>query len=151
MAKRKKKKVTRRRKSSKVGAVDFTNVVASIVGGVGAKLVDKVLPAKLDPKMIAGAKVLIGSALPMVSKKAKTKQFLSSIGTGMAVTGSIDLLQQFGVVNGVEDEDDTLDISLSGDDLSVINGDDLAVLNDDQDDDILFDIDQDDFEDEELD
>ena len=128
MAKRRKKTAVRRRRRASVGKVDVSNLIATVVGGVGAKLVNKILPATIDPKLASGAKVVVGVALPMIAKNAKTKNMFSAVGTGMALVGTMELLSQFGVVNGV---DDILEVQLNGDDLNVLNGDDISVLNDD--------------------
>jgi len=74
--KRKTKYVTKRvvKRSRGMGAVDFTALLYSVVGGIGARLLNRVLPSTLDPKIISGIQIGTGVALPMLSKDAKTKK-----------------------------------------------------------------------------
>lgn len=136
MAKRTKgrKRQTHRRRSrvSGIGAIDTQNVLGVALGAVGAKLVDKVVGTALDAKIIAGGKVAIGIALPMLVKDGKTKNMLAGVGSGMLAVGTVELLNAFGMLAGVgAKEDDMLVVSLEGvDDISVVNGeDDIRVIN----------------------
>ena len=130
MAKRRKKrsKVSGRKKSrSSMGAIDFTNILGVVAGAVAGSYVDKVIPAGIDSKIVAGGKIALGVVLPMLVKSGKAKNVLAGVGAGMVAVGSIDLLKGFGVLSGA-DEDDVLDISLNGDQ-DILAGDDLSVIN----------------------
>ena len=158
---RKKKRSTKRRtvrrtRSRSIGAFDFNQLLYSGVGGLGAQLINKVVPATWDAKMVAGGKLALGVALPMVSKDAKTKKMLSDIGAGIVAVSLVELIQSFGFMAGVGfakpsdvqefavvlDSDrlqrdrigaDVLGADVLGandDDIAVMNGaDDLAVIN----------------------
>jgi hypothetical protein len=137
MAKKTKKKKSTRRTSRRsrgraLGAIDTTNLMGVVAGAIGSKFLDKVIPASLDPKLVAGGKVALGVFLPNFVKDGKTKAMLSAVGNGMIAVGAVELMTQFGVLSGVEDTD-LLAVSLEGiDDLPVVNGtDDLPVVNGD--------------------
>lgn len=113
MAKRKKRKMSgvRRRRRHSVGAVDTMSILGIVGGAVAAGYLNKVVPATVNDKLLAGAKVALGVALPMFIKS--NKSLVGGIGAGMISIGSVDLLKSFG--------------ALSGDfDIPVINGDILA-------------------------
>lgn len=161
MARRKKKgtkrRTVRRSRSRSIGAVDFNQLLYSGVGGLGAQLINKIVPATWDARMVAGGKLALGVALPMVSKDAKTKKMLSDIGSGVVAVSIVELIQSFGFMAGVGyakpndveefavviDQDrlqkdrigaDVLGADVLGamedDDIAVMNGaDDLAVIN----------------------
>lgn len=154
MAKRKKRKtkyVTKRvvKRSRGMGAVDFTGLLYSGVGGIGARLLNRVLPSTLDPKIIAGIQIGTGVALPMLSKDAKTKKMLGEIGMGMVGVGATDLVMSFGFMAGVgaykpssvdelalvlDSKDgigaDVLGADVLGEnDIDVMNGADIPVMN----------------------
>jgi len=142
--KRKTKKRHGSKRRSKVGAIDFTSILGVVAGAVGAGLLDKVIPDTLDKKIVAGGKIALGVALPMLVKSGNMKNILAGVGSGFVAVGSVDLLKGFGILSGADDE--TLEISLNGDldilagddDLSVVNadilaGDDLSVVNGDDD------------------
>lgn len=147
MAKRRKKTKKhhskRRHHKSGLGAIDMTNILGVVAGAVAAGYLDKLIPdsMNLDPKIVSGAKIALGVALPMFVKSGSMKNILAGAGAGMIAVGSVDLLKDFGVLNGTA-EDDVLEISLNGDldvlsveeDMSVINGsvlaeDDMSVIN----------------------
>jgi len=144
MARRRKRATTtpaRRRTTRRTGALgsskglDIMAVVYAASGGIGAKLVDKILPANLDPKLASGGKLVLGAMLPMLARDAKTKEMLRSIGLGIVTVGATELLQEFGIVNAPETDFDiavALDDEMNGNDLSVMNDDILndRVLND---------------------
>ena len=84
----------------------------------------------------------------MMFKSGAMKNIMGGVGAGMIAVGSVDLLKDFGVLSGADDE--VLEISLNGDqdilagyddDLAVVNAsvlaedDDLAVVNGDDDED----------------
>jgi hypothetical protein len=136
MAKRRKKtKKAGRRRSRKtsMGNIDITNILGVVAGAVVAGYLDKVIPETIDNKIVAGGKIALGIALPMFVKSGSMKNILGGAGAGMIAVGSVDLLKEFGVLSGTND-DDMLEISLNGDqdvlsgddDLNVINGDVLA-------------------------
>lgn len=141
MAKRRKKtrKAGRKRsRKSTMGAIDFSNILGVVAGAVVAGYLDKVIPDTIDNKIVAGGKIALGIALPMFVKSGSMKNILGGVGSGMVAVGSVDLLKEFGVLSGAND-DDMLEISLNGDqdvlagddDLNVINGDVLAGDDDD--------------------
>ena len=141
MAKRRKKtrKAGRKRsRKSTMGAIDFSNILGVVAGAVVAGYIDKVIPDTLDNKIVAGGKIALGIALPMFVKSGSMKNIRGGVGSGMVAVGSVDLLKEFGVLSGAND-DDMLEISLNGDqdvlagddDLNVINGDVLAGDDDD--------------------
>lgn len=96
-----KKRTIRRTKSKSFGNVDFTAIMWSGVGGLGARLIDKVLPATLDARLVAGGKMAVGIAMPMLAKDPKTKKMLSEIGAGMVAVSLLDLVQSFGFMAGI--------------------------------------------------
>ena len=72
MAKRRKTKKSkmsgvRRRRSrvSGIGAIDFMNIIAVAGGAVAGGLVNKFVPATINPKIVSGGKIALGIALPM--------------------------------------------------------------------------------------
>ena len=107
-----------------MGGIDITNILGVIVGAVGSKLIDKVIPDSIDKKIASGGKVAIGLLLPMLSKDGKMKNILGGVGAGFVAVGSVELLNSFGVLSGLGASDsDMLVVSLEGaDDLDVING-----------------------------
>lgn len=124
--------VRKHRRKSRVGnagGLDFTAILLTIGGAVGASLIDKVIPESVDKKLLAGGKLALGLVLPMVSKDAKTKAMLSSIGNGFLAVGTIDLLKELNVLSGTEDGNDlfiamsgTMDVLAGEDDINVVNG-----------------------------
>lgn len=140
MARKRKMKRTKRSGRSlrssggMLGKIDFTSTLATAVGGIAAKFVDKIVPTTVDPKVLAGGKIALGLFLPNLVKDAKSKAMLQGVGAGMIAIGSVDLLKGFGVLSGIND-DELLAVSLEGiDDLPVVNGtDDLPVVNGDVD------------------
>lgn len=102
-----------RRRRSTMGAIDFTNILAVVGGAVAAGYLNKLVPATINDKLVAGGKVALGIALPMLSKSGSTKNILTGVGAGMIAVGSVDLLKSFGVLSGNFD-------------IPVINGDVLA-------------------------
>lgn len=144
MAKRRKKGRRRGRRMSGAGkGFDFMSPLAAAGGAVAARLLDKVIPATVNPKLVAGGKMVVGALLPMVSKDQKTKAILQSAGNGMVAIGTSDLLTQFGILSGtdkIENLDEKADFALElsdevlndevlNDDIPVVN-DDLSVIND---------------------
>ena len=131
-----------------MGNIDFSNILGVVAGAVVAGYVDKVIPETLDNKIVAGGKIALGIALPMFVKSGSMKNILGGVGSGMIAVGSIDLLKEFGVLSGADD-DEMLEISLNGDqdvlagddDISIINGevlagdDDISVINGNDDED----------------
>jgi len=118
MRKRKKSKRVSgvRRRRSSMNGIDMTNILSVVGGAVVAGYLNKLIPATVNDKLVAGGKVALGVALPMLGKSGQTKNILSGVGAGMIAVGSVDLLKSFG--------------ALSGDfDIPVINGDVLAGLD----------------------
>lgn len=132
MAKRKKhRRASRRRHMSGLKGIDMQNTLGVVAGAVVAGYLNKVIPATVNDKLVAGGKVALGIALPHFIKS--NRSLMTGIGAGMVAVGSVDLLKSFGalsgdfdipVINGLEDEMGA-DV-LSGDDIPVINGDVLA-------------------------
>lgn len=123
---------SRSRSRSMIGAIDFNSVMGVVVGAVATKLLDKVIPDTVNDKIVSGGKIALGLALPMLSKEGKTKNLLSGVGNGMIAVGVVELLNSFGVLNGLgANDDEMLVVSLDGaDDLNVVNGmDDINVVN----------------------
>jgi hypothetical protein len=138
MRNRRKKRISgikgRRRSKMSGGKIDFTNILAVVGGAVIAGYVNKLVPVTVDDKVIAGGKVALGIALPMLSKNGQTKNILSGVGAGMIAVGSVDLLKSFGAISG------DFDIPvINGDVLAGLNGDvlagdfDIPVINGDED------------------
>lgn len=131
MAKRKKRKISGvRRRRSKVSGIDTQSVFGIVAGAVVAGYLNKVIPATVNDKIVAGGKVALGVALPMFIKS--NKSLIGGIGAGMIAVGSVDLLKSFGALSGDFDipviNGDILagDLDEMGEDIPVINGDILA-------------------------
>lgn len=127
--KRKHKRVSgvkRRRKHSAMHGIDLSNIGGVIAGAVIAGYLNKIVPATVNDKILAGGKVALGVALPMISKDGKTKNLLAGIGSGLIAVGAVDLLKSFGALSGDFDIPVINGDVLSGDDDSVINGDEFG-------------------------
>lgn len=138
MARRKKhhrRKISgvRRRRHSMHG-IDTTSILGVVGGAVLAGYLNKIVPATVNDKLLAGGKVALGVALPMFIKT--NKSLVSGIGAGMVAVGSVDLLKSFGALSGDFDipviNGDVLagDMENMGADLPVVNGDVLAGMDD---------------------
>jgi hypothetical protein len=121
----------RRRKHSLHGNFDTTNILGVIGGAVIAGYLNKIVPATVNDKLLAGGKVALGIALPMFIKS--NKSLIGGLGAGMIAVGSVDLLKSFGALSGDFDipviSGDVLSGDLdemSGDDISVVSGDVLS-------------------------
>lgn len=153
MARKKHKKTHRRRKSHGMGAIGKMGISSDLgvmVGGIAGAFLNKVIPASVNPKLSAGIKIVAGGILNRTIKNPAGK----GIGYGMQAIGAVELLQQFGVLNGIGAPRDTdmMAVSLEGtdeemngtesvlagetdvlagpSDISVINGEgDLSVMN----------------------
>jgi hypothetical protein len=134
MARRKKRKVSRRR-SRKMGAAkgQIMDIVGIAAGAAAATILTSKLLPNLDSKIKNAAVVGIGAFLmPKVLKGAMGQ----NLGNGMIAAGSIGLLKDFAVISGINDYmdvpvmvgavDDNISL-ISGTD-SVMAGDDIAVL-----------------------
>jgi len=145
MKRRTKKKMsgTRSRKRRSMSGLtkgfDTQNILGVVAGAVVAGYLNKLLPATLNDKVIAGSKVALGIALPKFVKGS----LMAGIGSGMVAVGSVDLLKSFGALSGDFDiptiNGDILagDILAGDDDLPVINGDDdIPTINGDMFDDM---------------
>lgn len=132
------KKYSRRKISgvSKSG-IDMQNIIGLVGGAVVAGYLNKLIPATVNDKITAAAKVGLGLALPMLVKNNK---LVAGAGAGMIAVGSVDLLKSFGALSGDFDipviNGDILSGDILAEDrLSVINGDDdIPVINGDMDD-----------------
>ena len=139
----KKRKVsgTHRRSHSKrhhMAGIDTTNVLGVVAGAVIAGLLNKVIPATVNDKVVAGGKIALGLALPMLIKSGSMKNIVSGVGSGMIAVGSVDLLKSFNVLSGDFDipviNGDILSGDILADDrIPVINGNDIPVINGDDD------------------
>jgi len=134
----------RRKRHHSVGKIDVTNILSVIGGAVIAGYINKLIPATVNDKIVAGGKVALGIALPMLSKSGATKNMLSGVGAGMIAVGSVDLLKSFGALSGDFDipviNGDVLagldvingDVLAGDDDIPVINGDDDMMMSGDE-------------------
>jgi hypothetical protein len=122
----------RRRRHHGMGAIDTTNILGVVGGAVLAGYLNKIVPATVNDKVLAGGKVALGIALPMIFKSGKTKNIMAGAGAGMIAVGSVDLLKSFGALSGSFDipvvNGDILagDDDYMGQDIPVVNGDILA-------------------------
>ena len=119
-----------------MGAIDTMNLLGVAIGAVGAGYLNKLIPASVNTKIVAGGKIALGIALPMFVKSGKMKNTLAGVGSGMVAVGTLDLLKDFGVLQGADDE--ILEVTLNGDqdilagdDLSVVNGGEMVLAGDD--------------------
>jgi hypothetical protein len=132
MKRKRKHKVsgTRRRRHHGMGAIDTTNILGVVGGAVIAGYLNKIVPATVNDKVLAGGKVALGIALPMIFKSGKTKNIMGGVGAGMIAVGSVDLLKSFGALSGSFDIPVVNGDILAGDDemgdIPVVNGDILA-------------------------
>jgi hypothetical protein len=112
-----------------MGGIDTTNILGVVAGAVAAGYLNKLVGNKVNDKVLAGGKVALGIALPMLFKSGSTKNIMAGVGSGMVAVGSVDLLKSFGALSG------DFDIPvINGDfDIPVINGDD-NFMNGDEDD-----------------
>ena len=131
-----KKSHSRRKRHSSMGAIDTMNLLGVAIGAVGAGYLNKLIPASVNTKIVAGGKIALGIALPMFVKSGKMKNTLAGVGSGMVAVGTLDLLKDFGVLQGADDE--ILEVTLNGDqdilagdDLSVVNGGEMVLAGDD--------------------
>jgi len=133
MRKRKKRSApSRRRRSSKMGAIgkNFIMDAAGLVAGAAIARVltssGKILP-NIDPKLKSAAVVAIGAFFPKLVKGAIGQ----SIGSGMVAAGGLGLLQSTGVLGQIDNAMQIPVSVMAGDDLSVIAGyseDNLSVI-----------------------
>lgn len=99
MAKRRKKSYSRRRRS--IGAVgsktDMTSILYMVGGAVAARVITAKMGSKINPKILAAGTIGAGLILPrFVKGKA-----IAGIGSGMAVSGAVSLLQSTGVISAI--------------------------------------------------
>lgn len=119
-----------RRRKHAISGIDTTSILGVIGGAVIAGYLNKIVPATVNDKLLAGGKVALGIALPMFIKS--NKSLISGLGAGMIAVGSVDLLKSFGALSGDFDipviNGDVLagDIDEMNGDLPVVNGDVLA-------------------------
>jgi len=90
----------RRKRSHRIGAIDTSNLLGVVGGAVIAGYLNKIVPASIDDRLLAGGKVALGVALPMLVKSGATKNIMAGVGSGMVAVGSVDLLKSFGVLSG---------------------------------------------------
>ena len=127
----------RRHRKHSLGGIDATNIISVIGGAVIAGYLNKIIPATVNDKIVAGGKVALGIALPMLVKSGSMKNVMTGVGAGMIAVGSVDLLKSFGALSGdfdipVINGDVLAGDVLAGDfDIPVINGDDDMMSGDD--------------------
>lgn len=94
-----KKRTTRRRRMSGIGAMgsNVTTAIYTIAGAVAAGAVAKFLPATLNDKIKAAVPVVVGIMLPKYLKG----NIGAGIGAGMVAAGGLKLVQSFGILNGI--------------------------------------------------
>ena len=124
--KKHKKTHSRRKRHSGMGAIDTMNILGVAIGAVAAGYLGKLVPATVNTKIVSGGKIALGIALPMLVKGGKMKNTLAGVGSGMIAVGTVDLLRDFGVLSGMDDE--ILEVTLNGDQ-DILAGDDLSVVN----------------------
>jgi len=136
--------MARRKKRSRrhhMGAVsgskkmNFSGELGAVIGGGATGFVGKLLPTTLNPQLVAGGKILLGSVI----RRTWRGDMGNAFGTAMVGIGAFELLSSFGLFQGLGAADDMIAVNLDGigadvlagyDDLSVINGDgDLSVVN----------------------
>ena len=128
-----------RRKRHTMGSIDATNIISVIGGAVIAGYLNKLIPATVNDKIVAGGKVALGIALPMLVKSGSMKNVMQGVGAGMIAVGSVDLLKSFGALSGdfdipVINGDVLAGDVLAGDfDIPVINGDNEDMMSGDDD------------------
>lgn len=135
MARRKKRKVSRRRSSRRMGAVkgQLMDIVGLAAGAAAGTIVATKLFPNMNEKLKHAGVIAIGAFLmPKVIKGAMGQ----NLGNGMIAAGSIGLLKNFNVIGAVSDMlevpvmvgqvEDNISL-ISGTD-SVMAGDDIAVL-----------------------
>jgi hypothetical protein len=76
-------------------------VVGVAAGAVGAKALDKVIPAGVNPKLRGMGKLILGAVLPMLAPKL---DILGNIGDGMIAQGAVDLATE--MIPGINSVDD---------------------------------------------
>ncbi len=114
MAKKRKKKSTRRRvrRLSGAGEFDFMSPLLALGGGIGTKLLDKIIPDTWEGKTTAMVKVAAGVALPMLAKDAKQKQMLQNVGNGMVAVAGTQLLAEMGILSDDVMDDDEMEFAV---------------------------------------
>ncbi len=153
-ASRPRRRTPSRRKSGSLGGFspDLMTPIGGLVGGIGGTALDKIIPASLDPKIVAGGKMALG-----VLASQMDNPLLKGLGAAMTGIGASELMAALGVL-GAPPSDGDLFVSLdgadgytdvlAGDDLDVINGDDdLDVINGDDDLDVIngYELEEEDF------
>lgn len=133
MARRKKRSApSRRRKSSKMGAIgkSFIMDAAGLVAGAAAARVltssNKILP-NIDAKLKSAGVIALGAFFPKLLKGS----FGKAIGDGMVAAGGLGLLQSTGVLGAIDNAMEIPVSVMAGDDMSVIAGygeDNLSVI-----------------------
>lgn len=132
MARRKKRKVSRRRSSRRMGAVkgQMMEIVGIAAGAAAAGFLstDKILP-NINGKIKSAAIIGIGAFLmPKVLKGAMGQ----ALGNGMIAVGSVNLLKEFNVLGAIGDYMNVpVEIGAIEDNLSVISGTDSVMAGDD--------------------
>jgi hypothetical protein len=120
MAKKHRKSHTpKRRRSGRkgIGAINMSNVLTKVAGiaagAVAARMANNSIGDKVSPKLAAAGTIAVGVMLPKFLKS----ELGEAVGEGFIAVGAVGLLQNFGVLKGIEDGiagADELEIAMSG-------------------------------------
>jgi len=121
MARRRKRSAApKRRRRSMSGVAGSKNVlmtVAGIAGGaIAARLIGNYagkMGGGLNPKIVAAGQVALGVFFPKLVK-GKLGQ---DLGAGMVGVGGLSLAQSFGIISGIGQMEDDMEITVSGTDM----------------------------------
>lgn len=132
MARRKKRSVSRRKRSRKMGAIGksfLMDAAGLVVGAAAARVLTsspKILP-NIDAKIKSAGVIAIGAFFPSIVKGA----FGKAVADGMVAAGGLGLLQATNVLGAIDQAMEIPVSVMAGDDLSVIAGysaDNLSVI-----------------------
>jgi len=129
MARRRKKMAApKRRRRRSVGAIggNAGNIAATVAGIAGGAIAARIIAnyagkmaSGTNPKIIAAGQVALGFLFPKLIKGAMGQ----NIGHGMIAIGGMSLAQSFGIISGIGQMEDEMEVTLSGTDLlSPISG-----------------------------
>lgn len=108
MAKSKKRKSSRRRGRRMSGTgkgADIVTPLVALLSAVGSSYSGKLIPATVNPKIVAGVKLVGGGVLAAsnVGKSETTRKVLKAVGTGIMIEGGLQLGKEMGILSGMED------------------------------------------------
>jgi len=92
----------------------MTSALSMIAGAVIGRVISNRMASKVNPKILAGGQIVLGSVLPRFIKN----KFVAGIGTGMVINGGVQALQSFGVISAINGmgQDVQVDYLTDGDD-----------------------------------